>query len=99
MALTPADVDRMALLARLALGPEEKRAMLDQLHQFFGIVEAMSSVDTSGLEPLATPLSALQDDALRLRDDVVTQGDVREASQRSAPLVDGGLYLVPRVVE
>jgi aspartyl-tRNA(Asn)/glutamyl-tRNA(Gln) amidotransferase subunit C len=67
MALTPADVDRMALLARLALGPEEKRAMLDQLHQFFGIVEAMSSVDTSGLEPLATPLSALQDDALRLR--------------------------------
>ncbi len=99
MALTPADVDRMALLARLALGAEEKRAMLDQLHQFFGIVEAMSAVDTSGIEPLATPLSALRDDALRLRDDVVTDGDVRDASQRSAPLVDGGLYLVPRVVE
>ena len=99
MALTPADVERIAQLARLALEPAEKAAMLDQINGFFRIVEQMSAVDTSGVEPLATPLSAIHDDALRLRDDAVTEGDAREANQASAPLVDGGLYLVPRVVE
>ncbi len=99
MALTPADVERIASLARLALAPSEKAAMLDQLNGFFRIVEQMSAVDTTGVEPLATPLSAIHDDALRLRDDMVTEGDTRAASQASAPLVDGGVYLVPKVVE
>lgn len=99
MALTPADVSRIAHLARLALTPDEERAMLAQLNGFFGIVERMRQVDTSGVEPLYTPLSALGEVALRLRDDVVTEGDQRELNQRSAPQVEGGLYLVPRVIE
>jgi aspartyl-tRNA(Asn)/glutamyl-tRNA(Gln) amidotransferase subunit C len=99
MALTSADVERIAQLARLALGPDEKAAMLVQINGFFRIVEQMSAVDTSGVEPLATPLSAIHDDALRLREDVVTERDERTANQASAPLVDHGLYLVPRVVE
>ncbi len=99
MALTPADVERIAQLARLALAPDERAAMLGQLNGFFRIVERMSAVDTSGVEPLATPLSAMYDDALRLRDDAVSEIDERAANQISAPLVDAGLYLVPRVVE
>ena len=99
MALTPADVSRIAHLARLALTPEEERAMLAQLNGFFGIVERMGQVDTSGVEPLYTPLSALGEVALPLRDDVVTEDDQRELNQRSAPQVEGGLYLVPRVIE
>ncbi len=99
MALTPADVERIAQLARLALGPDEKSAMLVQLNGFFRIVEQMSAVDTSGVEPLATPLSAIHDDALRLRDDAVTESDERAANQASAPLVEHGLFLVPKVVE
>ena len=55
--------------------------MLSQLNGFFGIVEQMSAVDTSGVEPLYTPLSAVQTVALRLRDDVVTEGDQRELNQ------------------
>jgi aspartyl-tRNA(Asn)/glutamyl-tRNA(Gln) amidotransferase subunit C len=99
MALTPADVERIAQLARLALAPDEKAAMLVQINGFFRIVEQMSAVDTSGVEPLSTPLSAIHDDALRLREDRVTERDERAANQVSAPLVDHGLYLVPRVVE
>jgi aspartyl-tRNA(Asn)/glutamyl-tRNA(Gln) amidotransferase subunit C len=99
MALTPADVSRIAHLARLALTPDEERAMQAQLNGFFGIVERMRQVDTRGVEPLYTPLSALGEVALRLRDDVVTEGDERELNQRSAPQVEGGLYLVPRVIE
>jgi aspartyl-tRNA(Asn)/glutamyl-tRNA(Gln) amidotransferase subunit C len=99
MALTPADVSRIAHLARLELGAGEQAAMLGQLNEFFSIVERMSAVDTSGVEPLYTPLSAVDEVTLRLRDDVVTEGDDRAANQRSAPAVEDGLYLVPKVIE
>jgi aspartyl-tRNA(Asn)/glutamyl-tRNA(Gln) amidotransferase subunit C len=59
----------------------------------------MSAVDTRGVEPLYTPLSAVQAVQLRLRDDVVTEIDQRALNQKSAPSVEDGLYLVPKVVE
>ena len=73
--------------------------MLVQLNDFFGIVEQMSAVDTTGVEPLYTPLSAVREVHLRLRDDVVTEVDERAANLRNAPATEGGLFLVPRVVE
>ncbi len=99
MLLTPEDVNRIAMLARLQLSTTERAAMLGQLNGFFGIVEQMSAVDTSGVEPLYTPLSAVQAVALRLRDDVVTESDQRALNQASAPQVEDGLFLVPKVVE
>lgn len=99
MALTPADVGRIAHLARLELSDAEQAAMLAQLNGFFSIVERMSATDTSGVEPLYTPLSAVQSVGLRLREDVVTEGDDRAANQRSAPAVEDGLFLVPKVIE
>ena len=99
MALTPKDVSRIADLARLELQPAEQSAMLAQLNGFFSIVEQMSAVDTSGVEPLYTPLSAVTEVALRLRDDVITETDQRELNQRSAPAVADGLFLVPKVIE
>jgi aspartyl-tRNA(Asn)/glutamyl-tRNA(Gln) amidotransferase subunit C len=98
MALTPEDVNRIAQLARLELAAAERSAMLGQLNGFFRIVEQMSAVDTSGIEPLYTPLSAVHEVALRLRDDAVTEGNQRDANQRSAPAVEDGLYLVPKVI-
>ena len=73
--------------------------MLTQLNAFFSIVEQMSAVDTAGVEPLYTPLSAVSEVSLRLRDDVVTETDQRALNQRSAPAIEDGLFLVPRVVE
>jgi aspartyl-tRNA(Asn)/glutamyl-tRNA(Gln) amidotransferase subunit C len=99
MLLTPEDVNRIAMLARLQLSTTERAAMLGQLNGFFGIVEQMSAVDTSGVEPLYTPLSAVQAVALRLRDDVVTETDQRALNLASAPRVEDGLFLVPKVVE
>ena len=98
MALTPDDVTRIAHLARLELQDSERAAMLAQLNGFFRVVEQMSAVDTSGVEPLYTPLSAVQEVALRLRADVVTEVDQRTANQRSAPSVEDGLFLVPKVI-
>ncbi len=99
MALNPEDVGRIAHLARLELSGAEQTAMLSQLNDFFSIVEQMSAVDTSGVEPLYTPLSAVQEMSLRLRKDVITEVDERELNQRSAPAVADGLYLVPKVME
>ena len=73
--------------------------MQGQLNAFFSIVEQMSRVDTRGVEPLTTPLAAMQETHLRLRDDAVTEAVDRAANQASAPLVAEGLYLVPRVIE
>lgn len=99
MSLSREDVSRIAHLARLELQADEEGAMLAQLNGFFSIVEQMSAVDTRGVEPLYTPLAAVQEMPLRLRDDVVTEQDRREANQRSAPAVADGLFLVPKVLE
>ncbi|ODV11693.1 MAG: asparaginyl/glutamyl-tRNA amidotransferase subunit C [Rubrivivax sp. SCN 70-15] len=99
MALSPQDVNRIAQLARLELRPDEAAAMLAEMNDFFRIVEQMSAVETSGIEPLYTPLSAVQNVALRLREDRVTEVDDRAANQASAPAVEDGLYLVPKVIE
>ena len=99
MPLSTTDVSRIALLARLELSADESIAMRKQLNDFFSIVERMSAVDTSGVEPLYTPLSAVQSVSLRLRDDVVSETNQREANQRSAPVVEDGLFLVPKVIE
>jgi aspartyl-tRNA(Asn)/glutamyl-tRNA(Gln) amidotransferase subunit C len=99
MALTPADVGRIAQLARLELSAAESAAMLGQLNGFFRIVEQMGAVDTAGVEPLYTPLAAVAQVPLRLRDDVVTEGDERQVNQASAPSVEDGLFLVPKVIE
>jgi aspartyl-tRNA(Asn)/glutamyl-tRNA(Gln) amidotransferase subunit C len=99
MALTSQDIDRIANLARLELQPEESERMLAQINGFFGIVEAMRAVDTTGIEPMAHPVAAIQDITLRLRPDVASEPNQREANQRSAPAVESGLFLVPKVIE
>ena len=99
MALTPQDIDSIAHLARLELTSSESERMLTQINGFFDIVEKMRAVDTAGVEPLSHPLAAVQDVALRLREDVASEPNRREANQRSAPAVERGLFLVPKVIE
>jgi aspartyl-tRNA(Asn)/glutamyl-tRNA(Gln) amidotransferase subunit C len=99
MPLSSTDIARIANLARLELSPPESERMLTQLNNFFDIVQKMRAVDTSGIEPLAHPYATVRDIALRLRDDVVSEPDQREANQRSAPAVENGLFLVPKVIE
>ena len=99
MSLSSTDIARIANLARLALEPAESERMLTQINQFFDIVEQMRAVDTTGIEPLAHPVAAVMDVALRLREDVVSEPNRREANQQSAPAVENGLFLVPKVIE
>ena len=99
MALTKQDIARIANLARLELSDSESERMLSQMNNFFGIVEKMQAVDTTGITPMPHPISAIQDVQLRLRADVVSESNNREANQKSAPAVEKGYFLVPRVIE
>lgn len=99
MSLNAQDIARIANLARLQLQPEESERMLAQINDFFAIVEKMRAVDTAGVEPLTHPVAAIQEVALRLREDAASEAIDREANQRSAPAVEAGLFLVPKVIE
>src|ERR1700712_386053 len=99
MALTLTDVKRIEKLARLDLAEADASRVLDQLNGFFVLVEQMQAVDTRNIAPMAHPIEAIQDIALRLREDAVTETVDRAANQRSAPVTEDGLYLVPRVIE
>ena len=95
MSLSKEDVARIAHLARLAI-PEDRLAPLaTQLSGILTFVEQMNAVDTKNVEPLAHP----QDLTARLREDVVTEPNLRSRYQSIAPAVDAGLYLVPKVIE
>ena len=99
MALSTQDIARIANLARLELSSLESERMLTQINGFFDIVEKMRAVDTAGIEPLAHPMAAIQEVALRLREDRASEKIDREANQKSAPAVERGLFLVPKVIE
>ena len=99
MALTSHDIARVANLARLELRLDETERTLGQLNGFFALVAQMDAVNTDGVAPLAHPAALLGEVALRLRDDMVSEANQREASQASAPAVERGLFLVPKVIE
>jgi len=99
MSLNSQDISRIAHLARLELRPDESERMLTQINGFFDIVEKMRAVDTTGIEPLTHPVAAVQQVALRLRQDAASETNQREENQRSAPAVERGLFLVPKVIE
>jgi len=88
-------IARIAQLARLELTPDEAAALQQQLNGILAMVDAMGSVDTSGVEPMSHPQQAMQ----RLRDDRITEHDERSSFQAIAPAVEDGLYLVPKVIE
>lgn len=95
MSLSLADVHRIAHLARIDITDEQADATLAQLNDIFAMIEKMQRVDTDGVEPMAHPLGGDQ----RLREDLVTEADARDANLRNAPQQQDGLFLVPRVIE
>ena len=95
MAITAAEVKKVAYLARLSIDEASVEATASTITNILQLVDRMNAVDTQGVEPLLNPLEATQ----RLREDVVTETNQREQLQSCAPAVEDGLFLVPRVIE
>jgi len=88
-------VRKIASLARIAVTPQEVDAMAGELNNIIGWVEQLGEVDTNGIEPLA----AVIPNPLRLRDDVITDGGIRDDVLANAPQAEHGFYAVPKVIE
>ena len=95
MSVTPDQVRHIARLARIAMNDQEIAALAPELNNILGWVEQLGEVDTEGVEPL----TAVIDQKLRLRDDVVTDGDCRDAVLANAPAAEHGFFAVPKVIE
>ena len=92
------DVDQVrhiAKLARIAMSEAEIDALMPELNNILGWVEQLAAVDTEGVEPL----TAVIDLKLRLRDDVIDDGDIRDKILANAPDAQHGFFAVPKVIE
>jgi aspartyl-tRNA(Asn)/glutamyl-tRNA(Gln) amidotransferase subunit C len=88
-------VAKVASLARIALGEGEAQALVPERNAILGWIDQLGEVDTAGIEPLAAVVAM----PLRLRDDVVTDGGIRDAVLANAPAPEHGFFGVPKVIE
>ena len=93
--LSQDDIRHLCRLARLEVTAGEIADVQAKLSSIVALVDQLQAIDAAGVTPMAHPLDRPQ----RLRPDEVTDTDGRELYQRNAPLVERGLYLVPKVIE
>ncbi|HEX6661208.1 MAG TPA: Asp-tRNA(Asn)/Glu-tRNA(Gln) amidotransferase subunit GatC [Sphingomicrobium sp.] len=95
MSVTNDQVRHIARLARIAMSDEELERLVPELNAIIGWVEQLAEVNTDGVEPL----TAVIDQKLRLRDDQVTDGNIRDQVLANAPDAQHGFFAVPKVIE
>ena len=95
MPVSTEQVRHIAKLARIAMSDEEIERLAPELNNILGWVEQLAEVNTDGVEPL----TAVIDQKLRLRDDVVTEGNIRDEILANAPEAQHGFFAVPKVIE
>ncbi|WP_176595578.1 MULTISPECIES: Asp-tRNA(Asn)/Glu-tRNA(Gln) amidotransferase subunit GatC [Sphingobium] len=88
-------VKKIASLSRISVTDAEAEAMVPELNNILGWVEQLGEVDVIGVEPM----TAVIPNHLRLRDDAVTDGDVRDKVLANAPQAEHGFFAVPKVIE
>ena len=95
MSVDTATVAKIAALARIKVSEAEIAAMVPELNGILAWVEQLGEVDVTGVEPM----TAVIENHLRLRDDVITDGGIRDAVLANAPAPEHGFFGVPKVIE
>ena len=95
MSVSSEQVRHIAKLARIAMSDEEIARLAPELNNILGWVEQLAEVNTDGVEPLTAVIEQKQ----RLRDDVVTDGNIRDELLANAPEAQHGFFAVPKVIE
>ena len=95
MSVDTATVAKIASLARLKVTEADLTAMVPELNGILAWVEQLGEVDVTGVEPM----TAVIPNHLRLREDAVTDGGIREAVLANAPAPEHGFFGVPKVIE
>ena len=95
MSVDTATVRHIAKLARIAVSDAEVEALVPELNNILGWVEQLQEVDVTGVEPM----TAVIPNRLRMRDDLVTDGGIRDQVLANAPVAEHGFFAVPKVIE
>ncbi len=95
MALDKTIVARIATLARIRVPEAEQERLAGELSQILTWIEQLGEIDTGGVEPMASVAHL----GLPMREDVVTDGNCRDAILANAPEEARGFFVVPKVVE
>lgn len=95
MSVDSSTVKKVASLARIALTDAQADALMPELNSIIGWVEQLGEVDVAGVEPM----TAVIPNHLRLREDVVTDGAIRDKVLANAPQAEHGFFAVPKVIE
>ncbi|HEV7659508.1 MAG TPA: Asp-tRNA(Asn)/Glu-tRNA(Gln) amidotransferase subunit GatC [Allosphingosinicella sp.] len=95
MSVDEKTVRHIAKLARIAVSDAEVAALAPELSNILGWIEQLGEVDVAGIEPM----TAVIPNSLRLRDDIVTEGDIQADILANAPLAEHGFFAVPKVIE
>jgi aspartyl-tRNA(Asn)/glutamyl-tRNA(Gln) amidotransferase subunit C len=95
MSVDTATVKKVASLARIAISDADAERIAPELNNILGWIEQLGEVDTHDVEPM----TAVIPNRLRLRADVITDGDRRDAVLANAPQGEHGFFTVPKVVE
>ncbi|MEH6568132.1 MAG: Asp-tRNA(Asn)/Glu-tRNA(Gln) amidotransferase subunit GatC [Halioglobus sp.] len=95
MTINQDEIEKIAELARIRIDKDQIGELTQRITEILGMVDQLQAVDTSAVTPMANPLDA----TARLRADVITETNQRDAFQAIAPAVENGLYLVPKVID
>lgn len=94
----PVDTDtvkRVAHLARIAVSDADAESLRADLNAILGFVEQLNEVDIAGVEPMTSVIGM----SMKMRADVVTDGDMADQVVANAPAHDARFFVVPKVVE
>lgn len=95
MSVSSDKVRHIAKLARIAMSEDELERFVPELNNILGWVEQLGEVNTDGVEPL----TAVIEQKLRLREDVINDGNIRDDVLANAPKAQHGFFAVPKVIE
>ena len=87
-------MENVCILAKLSLTEQEKEKAKKDMQEMLDYVEKLDELDTEGVEPMSHIFGGQN----VFREDVVTNGDNREAMLKNAPKSKEGQYQVPKTI-
>ena len=95
MSVDTATVRRIAHLSRIDVSEAEVPHLQAELNSILAFVEELNSVNVKGVEPMTSVMPMV----LRLREDVVSDGEIAASVVKNAPSSEDHFFVVPKVIE